>query len=244
MYVAARAACAAGVAARGDLDRAAADRHAFPEERVRKARSPGAISPRPGRLPNPAGQQPRHRRPHSILTSSAETRIIQMRLKLDGSFEVYRVVARGVRLRGKLVHGKVSWGQIDKLLPPPSNKPFRFRISSSTLPTAASRSATPFGPVGIALEGNGRLSGGFKGRVAVASPRADAGPLHGRRTSRQPRGRRSSRAIRTSTAGHPRELHLPGEPLLRRYPRGSTPRPASTRRSPASTAAAGWRSAR
>src|SRR5574338_1424865 len=50
--------------------------------------------------------------------------IIQMRLKWDGSFEVYRVYARGVRLRGRLIHGKVSWGQVDKLLPPPSNKPF------------------------------------------------------------------------------------------------------------------------
>src|ERR1044071_7356577 len=38
--------------------------------------------------------------------------IIQMRLKWDGSFEVYRVYARGVRLRGRLVHGKVTWGQV------------------------------------------------------------------------------------------------------------------------------------
>ena len=48
-----------------------------------------------------------------------------MRLKWNGSFEVYRVFARGVRLRGRLVHRKVSWGQIDKLMPPPSNKPFQ-----------------------------------------------------------------------------------------------------------------------
>src|SRR5438045_9682836 len=33
--------------------------------------------------------------------------IIQMRLKLDGSFEVYRLFARGVRLRGSLINGKV-----------------------------------------------------------------------------------------------------------------------------------------
>src|SRR5215475_6126113 len=50
--------------------------------------------------------------------------LVQMRLKWDGNFQVYRVVARGVRLRGKLVHGRVSWGQIDRLLPPPTNKPF------------------------------------------------------------------------------------------------------------------------
>ncbi|MEP7130477.1 MAG: YdbH domain-containing protein [Sphingomicrobium sp.] len=96
--------------------------------------------------------------------------IIQMRLKWDGSFEVYRVLARGVRLRGRLVHGKISWGQIDKLLPPPSNKPFE--LPNFVLDVADSSIAllTPFGPAGVALQGSGRLSGGFKGVAAIASP--------------------------------------------------------------------------
>src|SRR5689334_11621658 len=97
--------------------------------------------------------------------------IIQMRLKWDGSFEVYRVYARGVRLRGRLVHGKVSWGQVDKLLPPPSNKPFALPSFSLDVADSSIALETPFGPLGAALEGNGQLSGGFKGRVAVASPR-------------------------------------------------------------------------
>src|SRR3954452_17690409 len=42
---------------------------------------------------------------------------IETRLKLSGNFEVYRIVARGVRLRGRLVHGRISWGQIDKMMP-------------------------------------------------------------------------------------------------------------------------------
>ena len=97
--------------------------------------------------------------------------IIQMRLKWNGSFEVYRVYARGVRLRGRLVNGKVSWGQIDKLLPPPSNKPFQLPNFALDVRDSTIALATPFGPVGIALEGNGMLSGGFKGRAAVNSPR-------------------------------------------------------------------------
>lgn len=101
----------------------------------------------------------------------ARRAVIQMRLKLDGSFEVYRVVARGVRLRGRLIHGKVSWGQIDKLLPPPSNKPFQLPNIVLDVADSSISLATPFGPVGVALEGNGRLSGGFKGRAAVVSPR-------------------------------------------------------------------------
>src|SRR4051794_35386067 len=96
---------------------------------------------------------------------------IQMRLKWDGSFEVYRIVARGVRLRGRMVHGKVSWGQIDKLLPPPTNKPFQLPNFALDIRDATIALATPFGPVGVALEGNGMLSGGFKGHASVISPR-------------------------------------------------------------------------
>src|SRR5690349_13697578 len=97
--------------------------------------------------------------------------IIQMRLRWNGSFDVYRIFARGVRLRGRLINGRVSWGQIDKLLPPPSNKPFALPDFVLDVADSTIALATPFGPVGFALEGNGKLSGGFKGRAAVVSPR-------------------------------------------------------------------------
>src|SRR4051794_10536194 len=95
---------------------------------------------------------------------------IQMRVTWNGSFEVYRIVARGVRLRGRMIHGKVSWGQIDKLLPPPTNKPFELPNFVLDVADSSISLATPFGPIGVALQGNGKLSGGFKGRAAVASP--------------------------------------------------------------------------
>jgi hypothetical protein len=97
--------------------------------------------------------------------------IIQMRLQWNGSFEVYRIVARGVRLRGRLVHGRVSWGQIDRLLPPPTGKPFALPNFAVDIADSSISLATPFGPVGFAVEGNGRLSGGFKGHAAIVSPR-------------------------------------------------------------------------
>ena len=51
--------------------------------------------------------------------------MIQMRLKWNGGVDVYRIVARGLRLRGTVrPSGQVSWGELDKLLPPPSGKPF------------------------------------------------------------------------------------------------------------------------
>jgi translocation and assembly module TamB len=97
--------------------------------------------------------------------------IVQMRLQWDGSFEVYRVFARGVRLRGRLVHGRVSWGQVDKLMPPPSGKPFALPNFVLDVADSSIALSTPFGPVGVALQGNGKLSGGFTGHAAVVSPR-------------------------------------------------------------------------
>ena len=95
---------------------------------------------------------------------------IETRLKWNGSFEVYRIVARGVRLRGRLIHGRVSWGQIDRLMPPPSNKPFALPEFVLDIRDSTIALTTPFGPVGFALEGNGKLSGGFAGHAAVVSP--------------------------------------------------------------------------
>jgi hypothetical protein len=100
---------------------------------------------------------------------------IQTRLELDGSFSVYRIVARGVRLRGRLVAGKVSWGQLDKLMPPPSGKPFALPDFAVDIADSSISLVTPFGPVGVAINGSGKLSGGFKGRLAVVSPRLAPG---------------------------------------------------------------------
>ena len=96
---------------------------------------------------------------------------IQTRIQWNGSVEIYRVVARGVRLRGRMVHGRVSWGQIDKLLPPPSGKPFQLPNFVLDVADSSIALATPFGPLGVALQGAGNLTGGFKGRMSATSPR-------------------------------------------------------------------------
>ncbi|MEO7504987.1 MAG: YdbH domain-containing protein [Sphingomicrobium sp.] len=100
---------------------------------------------------------------------------VQMRVLLSGKVEVYRIVARGVRLHGRLVGGKVSWGQIDKMLPPPSGKPFTLPNVAVDLADTTIRLDTPFGRLGVALAGRGNLSGGFRGRLAAASHRLAPG---------------------------------------------------------------------
>ncbi len=104
---------------------------------------------------------------------TAKTAQVEMRILLNGSVEVYRIVARGVRLRGKLTGGKVSWGELDRLLPKPKDTktPFKFPDIAVDIADSTIALVTPFGPVGFAVAGQGNLTGGFKGRLAVASPR-------------------------------------------------------------------------
>ena len=107
---------------------------------------------------------------------TARRAVIQIKVKWNGSVEVYRVAARGVRLKGRLLpNGKVSWGQIDKLLPPPTGKPFTLPDLTVDLKDTTIALASPYGPMGFAVEGRGNLSGGFRGRLAVASPRLRPG---------------------------------------------------------------------
>jgi translocation and assembly module TamB len=96
---------------------------------------------------------------------------VQMRIRWNGSIQVYRIYARGVRLRGRLIPGRVSWGQVDKLLPPPSGKPFRFPDVTVDLADTTVALTSGYGVLGVAVEGAGNLTGGFKGRLAAASPR-------------------------------------------------------------------------
>ncbi len=97
--------------------------------------------------------------------------VIQLRILWNGGFEIYRVAGRGVRLRGRLLpDGRVSWGEIDKLLPPPSGKPFRLPDLTVDTSDTTIALATPYGPMGFAIEGRGNLSGGFAGKLAASAP--------------------------------------------------------------------------
>jgi hypothetical protein len=106
---------------------------------------------------------------------TARIAVVQMRIKWNGSAEVYRIAARGVRLKGRVVGNKVSWGQIDKLLPPPTGKPFTLPNVVVDVADTTIRLATPYGPLGFALQGRGNLSGGFRGKLAASAPRLAPG---------------------------------------------------------------------
>lgn len=103
--------------------------------------------------------------------------LIQMRLKWNGSIDVYRIVAHGVRLRGRVLpDGRVSWGEIDKLLPPPGpDQPFTLPDVAVDIADSSISLRTPWGPLGFAVHGAGNLTGGFRGRFVSSSPQLVTG---------------------------------------------------------------------
>lgn len=75
-----------------------------------------------------------------------------------------------VRLRATLrPDGTVSFGQIDRLLPPPSGKPFALPDLNVAVNDGRIRLTTPYGVVGAKLAGKGNLADGFTGRLAAVS---------------------------------------------------------------------------
>lgn len=96
-------------------------------------------------------------------------------LGLHGA-HVTGLTAGHVRLGGKLVDGRVSLGMIDRLLPPPSGKPFALPHLDVAVQDGRMRLETPAGIVGLKVSGSGILDDGFSGRLAAVSPQVAIGP--------------------------------------------------------------------
>jgi translocation and assembly module TamB len=85
---------------------------------------------------------------------------------------VKMVRAGGVRLKGRLVDGRPTFGVIDKLLLPSSDKPFALPDFRVELSDARIRLDTPYGPVGARFDGSGNIATSLKGKLAAIMPDA------------------------------------------------------------------------
>ena len=94
-------------------------------------------------------------------------------VSLSGA-EVSAVRAGQVRLRGRLVDGKLKLGAVDKLLPAANGKPFALPTIWVDVADARLRLDTPAGVIGAKLAGRGRLSDGFAGQLAIIADRLDS----------------------------------------------------------------------
>ena len=92
-----------------------------------------------------------------------------------GGPRLSEVSAGHVRVRGRLVDGRVSLGAIDRLLPPPSGAPLALPALRVDVADARMRLETRYGAAGVQLAGSGRLDDGFVGRLAIAADRLGEG---------------------------------------------------------------------
>ncbi|MET0374909.1 MAG: hypothetical protein ABW128_11720, partial [Rhizorhabdus sp.] len=92
-----------------------------------------------------------------------------------GGASLDAVRAGHVRLRGRIIDGRLSLGEIDKLIPPSSGKAFALPALDVDIADARMRLETPLGVAGLRIAGRGRLDGGFAGTAAVVSDRLAQG---------------------------------------------------------------------
>lgn len=85
------------------------------------------------------------------------------------------VRAGQVRLRGVLRDGRLSLGEVDKLMGPPSGKPFALPKLHVEVGDARMALATPYGPMALKLSGGGLLNDGFAGQLLASAPRFSGG---------------------------------------------------------------------
>ena len=85
------------------------------------------------------------------------------------------VRAGRVRVRGRLVDGRLSLGALDRLIPTDSGGAPTLPALGLSLADGAMRLETPYGVAGISLSGSGMLDDGFDGTYAVAATRLAQG---------------------------------------------------------------------
>lgn len=78
-----------------------------------------------------------------------------------------------VRIRARLVQGRLSLGAIDRLMPPSSGKPFTLPHVELAVADLRMRLDSGRGIISLGLAGKGMLDNGFTGTARVAAPRLD-----------------------------------------------------------------------
>jgi translocation and assembly module TamB len=94
-------------------------------------------------------------------------------IELTGSLTGIRIKsirANGVRLKGKLVGGVLTFGAVDRLLPAPTGEPFALPDIDVALSDTQIRLETPYGAPALAIAGRGNIANDFRGTIAAIVP--------------------------------------------------------------------------
>lgn len=85
------------------------------------------------------------------------------------------VRAKGISLRGRYADGKLSFGELDKFADPTSKEPFEWPDIGLVIKDAKARIETPWGNIGVGLNGRGLLRNQFAARLSLRSTAIAAG---------------------------------------------------------------------
>ncbi|WP_423142157.1 intermembrane phospholipid transport protein YdbH family protein [Parablastomonas sp. CN1-191] len=120
---------------------------------------------------------------HPDLTVKRLTVLLNPRLGIP---TLGRLVVEQPRLVGSLSNGTLSFGSLDKVLFGGPKRTFRMPNLNLAIHDGRALMRTDWGPVGVKLEGAGKLREGFAGIAAIAAPRLvtpgcriDGGSLYG-----------------------------------------------------------------
>ncbi|GAA4643544.1 hypothetical protein GCM10023115_15040 [Pontixanthobacter gangjinensis] len=87
--------------------------------------------------------------------------------------EIGRLTVVKPRLFGSYKDGQLSFGSLDKVLFDDSTEEAGFPALDIEMVDGRGLIESDFGPVGLKLDGQGRLDGGFAGKIAAIAPRLD-----------------------------------------------------------------------
>lgn len=108
-----------------------------------------------------------------------------------GGVSIARIRAHGVRLRGRMIGDRVSFGAVDRLLPAGDGSPASLPDMEVELSDTRISLATPVGAMLFDLKGRGNLANGFAGSVGAYAGQISAEPI-------EARGVRATMEVRTA----------------------------------------------
>lgn len=98
-------------------------------------------------------------------------KLVEVDVVLNFTGAVLRDVrADGVKIRGRFVDGKLSFGELDKFSDPDSKEPFKWPDIGLIVKNAQVRIDTPWGVIGAGLNGKGLLRNQFAANLSLRSP--------------------------------------------------------------------------
>ncbi|QPD00272.1 intermembrane phospholipid transport protein YdbH family protein [Qipengyuania soli] len=100
---------------------------------------------------------------------TAEKVVVRLRYRL-GLPEIGAVLLVKPRIYGTYLDGKLSFGSLDKVIFAESDQPPGLPDLNLTIRDGRGLIESEFGPMGLKLDGSGRLNGGFSGLLAATAP--------------------------------------------------------------------------